>query len=522
MATIGKVSAVFTASTSGLTSGVSRAASSMRQLESSVGSLRGSMQTLVAIQGAQLFGSITSGVSSAVSSLVRMGQAQAEVIDSTSKMAARLGMTYGDFSGLALAGNLAGVSMDSIGAAATKADVAFVKAANGSKEATAAFERIGLSVEQLNGMSASERFDAIAQSLAAIPNEAERSAAAVALFGRSGAELLPLFADGAAGIARAREEAERFGLALTTAQGKDVEAMNDAFTRAQAAIQGVVQQVVAYLAPAVKAVTDTFTNLIGSIGGANIGQAIGDGILEGARYLAQVADYFIGDGTKLWAYVSQVGQQFNAVWGFAQKVAAFFSGVANVLEAAFKGVGSVLTSVVGRLLNAIGELAAKVPGFGDFGKGIEAAGEDLMRRSKAMWSEAGQAGKDAANNFAQAFGMTKMEEAGNAIAGPWTRAFDAARAQSEASAAAVEEASRNPIEIRQEAVVQVQGIKEAIQGADVRSSEGVKQMFDVMRNQQNKAIEEQNARNLQRIADNTEGAGDMEFDVADLAAAAGG
>ena len=51
--------------------------------------------------------------------ILSMAGAESEVIDNTSKLARRLGMTYGELSGLALAGNLAGVSMDTIGKAAT-------------------------------------------------------------------------------------------------------------------------------------------------------------------------------------------------------------------------------------------------------------------------------------------------------------------------------------------------------------------------------------------------------------------
>ena len=162
MASIGKVSAVFTASTSGLTSGVKAASSSFRSLQSDTASLSSSMRALVAINGAQLFASVASSALSSVRSLVSFGQAQADVVDNASKLAARLGMTYGEFAGLSLAADLAGVSMDTIGKASQKAEIAFAKAAGGSKVATAAFSGLGLSVEELNGMSAADRFAAIA------------------------------------------------------------------------------------------------------------------------------------------------------------------------------------------------------------------------------------------------------------------------------------------------------------------------------------------------------------------------
>ncbi len=290
MASIGKVSAVFTASTSGLTAGVKAASSSFRSLQSDTASLSSSMRALVAINGAQLFGSIASSAISGARSLLSYADSQSQVIDSASKMAARLGMTYGEFAGLSLAADLAGVSMDTIGKASQRAEIAFAKAAGGSKIATAAFSGLGLSVEELNGMSASERFDAIAASIAAIPAEGQRAAAAVGVFGKAGAELLPLFSGGVDGIAQARKEAERLGLALTSTQGREVEAMNDSFTMVSKTVSGITQQVVAYMAPAVRRISEAFVKMVGDIGGQTIGQRIGQGIIDGAKYLATVAD----------------------------------------------------------------------------------------------------------------------------------------------------------------------------------------------------------------------------------------
>jgi hypothetical protein len=311
MASIGKVSAVFTASTSGLTAGVKAASSAFRGLSGDTAGLTSSMRALVAINGAQLFGSIAASAASGVRGLLSFAQGQADIIDNASKLAARLGMTYGEFAGLSLAADLAGVSMEMVGKATQKSEIAFAKAAGGSKTATAAFAGLGLAVEQLNGMSAAERFDAIASAIAALPTEAQRAAASVEIFGKAGAELLPLFSGGAGGIAQARAEAERLGLSLSNVQGQNVEAMNDSFTMVGKAIAGVVQQVTAYLAPAVTAVANTFVSFVGNIGGANIGQAIGDGIIRGAVVLAGVADVAVAGLTSAFSYASNVGSDWS-------------------------------------------------------------------------------------------------------------------------------------------------------------------------------------------------------------------
>lgn len=460
MASIGKVSAVFTASTSGLTAGVKAASSSFRSLQSDTAGLASSMRALVAINGAQLFGSIASSAASGVRSLLAFGQAQAQVIDDASKMAARLGMTYGEFAGLSLAADLAGVSMDSIASASQKAEIAFARAAGGSATATAAFAGLGLSVEELNGMSPAERFDAIAAAIAALPTEAERAAAAVRIFGRSGAELLPLFSGGAEGIAEARAQAERLGLTLTTVQGQDVEAMNDSFTMVGKTIEGVIQQVTAYLAPAVTAVANTFVDLVGSIGGANIGQAIGSGIIEGARYLAVVADAVVN--------------------GFRD---AYFAA-ADVLGVSISAEASKLKEMQAQINAGLAPQVA-VPGSGGFVTQLD----PVFAAEFSALTDAVSAQRQSLTTFTDI-----VAQGERAIANAVDRSRDAPR-QSEPK----------PVELKEPIVVNVD---QALKGIDSRSQEGVAEMFRIMRGGAGD-VQDQQLAALEQIAENTAGGDDI-------------
>jgi len=431
VATIGKVSAVFTASTSGLKAGVKEASDSFKRLEKDTKSTAASLRTLAAIQGAQLFGSIASAATNAARGLVNMAGAESETIDQTSKLARRLGMTYGELAGLSLAGNLAGVSMDTIGKAATKADIALVKAVQGSTQAKAAFAGIGLSVEQLQGLSPAERFQKITDAIAKLPTEAERARAAVALFGKSGSELLPLFEGGAGSIRAATEEAKRFGLALTNEQGQSVENMNDAFTRAYSAIEGVVQQVVAYLAPALQGVTDTFTNLIGGIGGANIGQFIGDAILSAATYFAGVADYFINNAGSIWEYASQIGAQWLNVFQIGSQVASFFAGVANTIKVVFAATLVGITGPITAILKAVNSVAK----FAGIDLGIDSFVAGMGAFNDSLYQSMTDGAKAAGENFNAAF--SGGESGGEAIKGPVSTTLADAIAKAKADAAAV-------------------------------------------------------------------------------------
>jgi hypothetical protein len=466
----GRVNVSISASTGALTKGLKSASSQMQSFSGQIKSINSRMGTLVFMQGAQMFAGFVRGVSSAVRSLISMGQAQAGVIDSNAKLSRRLGVTYKELAGLSLAGDLAGVSMDQIGAAMTKADVLMTKAAGGSKAAQDAFGRLGLNIASLQGMSGADRFEAIAAAIGQLPTAAERSAAAVALFGRSGAQLLPLFEGGAAGIAQARAEAEKFGLALTGQQARSVEAMNDAFTRVRAAISGVVGQVTAYLAPAIEGIAKTFTDFVGSVGGANIGQAIGDALLDGAEFLAGVGDYIIANfGPTLQSvfdYLSKVGAQWNAVFGFANRIAAAFTGAFQLLQSAGSAIGLVFFRAVEQLAKAGAAIASVIPGggnaekflksvqsgAGEFGDAYAKATEDSFKKSMANFNKA-------------IYGDKAAEEAGQAIATPLTDAVKGFRQTAREAAAAIDEAVDKPAQVQTAVEVSSKELKAIVAGS---------------------------------------------------------
>jgi hypothetical protein len=506
MSVIGKVSAVFTANSSGLVTGVNQAARSMRALEGNVSSLAGGMRTLVAIQGAQLFGSMATAAGGYIRSLVAMGSAQAEVIDGQSKLAARLGMTLGDFQNLATAADLAGVGSDALAAAATKADVAFVKASKGSATARAAFDAIGLSVDELGRMSPAERFEAIGAAIAALPTEAQRSAAAVQLFGRAGAQLLPLFGNATNVIGDAVDEAARLGPVLSSAQGRDVEAMNDSFTKVSESVNRVVRQVVAYLSPAITAAADGFRQLIVPENGANIGQQIAGAIMQGARFLAGIGDYVIQNFSSVFTYLSEVGQQWGNVWQFVGRVGSLLAGVADSMQVAFGLVIQGITGPVQALMEAAQFIGRRL-GFDT--AGLDAAVAQMDAFNDAISDGITENINSAASNFQAAF-ADEAAGLGQAVTGPLTTALDQAYAQAQASANQIEESGRGAA-AEMAASVAAAVEPQAIRGVDSRSQEGVAEMFRLMRG--GDSVQEQQLSVLEQIAANTAGGDEDDFAV---------
>jgi hypothetical protein len=454
------------------TGGLGRAAAAA---SSGVEKLSGKLNSLIALQAAQLFTQVASAVSTAARSMVSFGGEQAGVIDATRNLSTRLGMTYGEFAGIAYAADLADVSMESVGNAAQKAEIAFAKASNGSKVATAAFGSLGLSVNDLAGMNPAQRFQAIAAALQNVPDSAERARLAVSLFGKSGAQLLPMFEGGAAGIAEAAAEAERFGLTLNAQQTTAVDNMGDSFQKAGQAVAGVTQQVVAYLAPALEAITTTFTDLIGGIGGANIGQFIGEGIIAGAEFFATIADSIISGLTSVFEFMSSIGAQWSAVFDLGGRVAAFLSGVGNTLKFIFGSAILGLTAPIAALLKGADFLAKRV-GV-DLGVDNFIAGADAFNNSIAgSMTEASQA---AGQDFGRAFGESAPAAAAKKgpVASMIADAAKAARDNMKATDAPTKPLAKPPA-----AELAFTGTStEALKATDSRSKEGIAEMFRLMR-----------------------------------------
>jgi hypothetical protein len=472
---IGKVRAIFTASSSGLVAGVDQSVSALHKLQASAASANRSLGFLAAAKGAEMLGNLTSTIGNYATRMVDMGKSQADVIDQQSKMADRLGMTHGELSGLALAGDLAGASLEGIVKAVTKSDIALVKAQGGSKQAQAAFNALGLSVDEIAAKSPVDRFASMADAIAALPSPAHQAAAAVALFGKSGADLLPLFSGGAGAISEAVAQADRLGLALGKTQRKDVEAMNDAFTMVSASINGVVTQVVSQLAPSVKGIADTFTEFVGNMGGGTIGQKIGEGILEGARYFAAVGDSFIANSSALWDHVASVGKFLAYTTESAYRVANLFYAGFKFFEVVGNTIGMLLTGVTSGLLRAVATAADVVPGLGDIAKGLHGYA-DAAAASAAEFKSAGERNMNTMGNAAVAMFRSEDPLAG-VSAGPLSTALEAGIARTRANMAEAQAGAAgvaNMIQaspgvdpgVAKEQLSVLEAIRDALQGPD--------------------------------------------------------
>lgn len=182
-------------------------------------------------------------------------------VERLSQFADRLGVSFGFIQVLETASNQTGTSIENLGGSFTKFLRTVDDARGGSKEAAQAFRDLGISAEDVRDSNPESLFTRSADALAKLGDPARRAAAAVALFGKSGAELIPVFGQ----LGQAAADIERIGGILTDQQQQDVLAFGDAMDRVGVASQGFSRQVTASFASFGTTVANSTAESIGAL-----------------------------------------------------------------------------------------------------------------------------------------------------------------------------------------------------------------------------------------------------------------
>jgi lambda family phage tail tape measure protein len=100
----------------------------------------------------------------------------------------------------------------------------------------------------------------IAERFGNLEDGAEKTALAIAIFGRSGAQLIPFLNEGRAGIERLKKEAEELNVVVGTEASKASAQFNDNLTRIQAVGRGLFIQIAESWLPTLNNLTEGFIN----------------------------------------------------------------------------------------------------------------------------------------------------------------------------------------------------------------------------------------------------------------------
>lgn len=287
---------------------------------------------------------------------------------------ARLGMTTEALSGLAFIAELGGSSMEELENGIRKMQRTLVDAASGAQSAQDALRLVGLTVEDLDGLSPDKQFKRIAESLSKIEDPTVRAAAAMDIFGKSGTKLLPMMAQGVKGIEMAEEEAKRLGLIMSGEDAKAADTFGDTLGILIKSIKMAAFHIGASLAPTLIQMSEWLTKVIAGVSEwikANRGLVLA---------ALQVGVAIIAAGAAI-AAVGWVLSSLGAIVGVAATAVTAFGTVLTTVGAI---LGAILTPI-GIVIGAIAALGAY------FLYSSGAAGEALTFVSDSLMSLANDA-----------------------------------------------------------------------------------------------------------------------------------
>jgi hypothetical protein len=177
----------------------------------------------------------------------------AKSLDDLAKSAQKVGIGAEDLAKLQYAAGLAGVEAKGLETGLARLNIALADMGKkAAPEASRALAGLGITT----GTTTLDALKQLADKFQQMPDGVAKSAAAIKILGRSGADLIPLLNGGSAGIAALADEAQRFGLVVDTSTARAAEQFNDNMSRMGLLAEGAGRQFAAGIIPTLVVLTN--------------------------------------------------------------------------------------------------------------------------------------------------------------------------------------------------------------------------------------------------------------------------
>ena len=207
------------------------------------------------------FASVAAAGVAVLGSLFAMAKGAANLGEELGKLSAQTGISVEDLALLKYAAEQSETNLNSLAQAVKFMQKNLVDAASGNQAAALAFEALGLSIEDMQKMSTSDQLMAMADAISSVQDPALRTKLALATMGRGALDMLPMLAEGGAGIQKLKDQAAALGLGFTGENSKAAKAFGDSLKTLWAVIAQVGIDIGLVLMPPIKWLTDALIRL---------------------------------------------------------------------------------------------------------------------------------------------------------------------------------------------------------------------------------------------------------------------
>lgn len=197
--------------------------------------------------------------------------------DSMGEMAEKVGVSVEALTRLGYAAKLSGTDTDTLATGLRKLSQNMLAIAQGSTGPVAAtFTALGVSAQNANGSlrASDEVLVDVADKFSRMEDGATKTALAVQIFGKSGAELIPFLNQGRDGISALTAEADRLGITISGTTSAAAGQFNDTLDRLRATFDGVINKIMAGALPSLNQLGDKLADPAFAAAAAALAQGV--------------------------------------------------------------------------------------------------------------------------------------------------------------------------------------------------------------------------------------------------------
>lgn len=261
-----------------------------------------------------------------------------DAADEMGKLSQKSGIAVKDVGGLQLAFQQSGLSAEALQANMSRLN-------KGIADGNDAFAAMGVSTRNADGSLKSTRqmLGEVADKFAGYEDGAAKAALAMEIFGKSGADMLPLLNGGAAALDEFDAMARKLGLTMDEETTKNAEAFNDTLELVSLGSQGVARQIAAQLLPTLSGLAGQFLESMTS----------GDKLTKTAEFLSTGLKGLYVVGLGVVEIFSTVGKTLGGVAAaIVAAVSGDFQGAGNILREMKTDIGTGWKDTLAQMQNA--------------------------------------------------------------------------------------------------------------------------------------------------------------------------
>lgn len=341
---------------------------------------------------------LISSVAGSIPAMMLLAKNTAASGDQFDKLSQKSGISAKTLSQLSHAANMSGVSTEQFGANILKLNQQMAAAAQGNKAAQLAFKRAGVSIRDSAGKmkTADQVLLEMSKTFKKMPEGIYKSDLAMAVFGKSGADMIPLLQGGSDAIQDLIKQSDELGMTFSNDEAKASAEFCDSLDVLKKSAKGLVNTIGKQLIPVITPLLQSMAKWI-SANRELISAKVGEFLEEFKAALPQIKEFLIGVFTGInntatalggWGPLLQnSGKLFLAIK--AIQMATWLKGTTKAVlmlsKSFLKAIPVIIRFGVALLSNPIGWVAAAIAGLVTAGYFLYKNWDKVVKFIKDMW-----------------------------------------------------------------------------------------------------------------------------------------